>query len=1221
MANCEPFGDRLLDFVYGLLDEADAQSLRGHLEVCPRCQETLRGAQGQQALLARAAMPIGPEAVGVFNAPAEEPPVAATPVLDGKPIATAPATVAFAPPATSVPAARRRSRRRYWFAGAVAAAVLLAVGMLAYSYEDGHRARVNEIVTQKEVVNEIDAQLAAYEPRFKQQVEAAERKWGANAPLHIYTLAPAQLPPDGGAVVQVAVSSADGKPVAARITASLTDAQGKKVIDRKEVVARGGIASVPLGADIADALRGRKFVNLIAEAQTDTAQARVAETLKIAAPAYVAHLMTNQSVYRPGELLLFRALVLDRATLTPPTEPVALRFSLVDAKGTIVAAATADSGPGGIAAGDMAVTDQWADGQYELRVAALQPGNSEVRPHARKVQLARDLSFSVQADRPWYRPGEIVNLGVLRSQVAQSRATTNNTAAPNAELFLDGQRVPLLSSGPGGYIQPGQNNNSQQPGLTPAPPNASPPTQPSAQPSQAPGGVGGAGAQRFGADFNDLAANSDKSNLNFRFALPKELDTSRVRARIVLTEGKVRETFEQELTVLPSRLAVDLFPEGGDLIAGVPNRVYYRVRSPRGEPVNPEGRVIVLSGSDVLLDSAPGAGSGSFTFTPQAGDSYSVRLTNPGSDAIELADPVARFGGAHKEGLVLHTPQPVAAEGEPLDVVLRNPGPARRVLLVAQCRGRFVGQQWTLANGPETSVALGTLPRARGLVRITAYDASAGSLKPLAERLVYRTPARRLDLTVFHLGGVISPKQGQKSVQMEVRGRDEAGDPANGWLGIAIATDDSSPGREANPVAHFIIAGDVQSGEDLDNATLLASDNPATQQALDLFLGTAGWRRFERAPRGENAAEAPIDAAFIGRENDSLKNLQGQHRAKVDEALTDIRQAMQQQSAQWTSQRQAAQAQLESAQSELRAFEALPREYFRLGLGLAILVLVALAGMALAVGAWRLLRRHQATPLFAGSFACLSLCLIGTLMLASLGPPIEPIAGPSALRGSNDRGAVPGWFNGAPAAAPSAGLPTGLFALAAAPLRREAPQEITITADAKMDDRSAGQLEALAADGQHRTPSKGARGTTLASNKKDGLVELQRRFKDAELSQKAGLDALPGPVPMTALAEKHPAAAGKHKTAPMPKGLAKVAEQQAELETLRRAFIPDFVAGVEFDTLLWHPGLVLSAGSAQIAFDVPAAAGSYRVLLFGNTADGRLGFYEGRLDVQPDTGR
>src|SRR5260370_23125430 len=111
---------------------------------------------------------------------------------------------------------------------------------------------------------------------------------------------------------------------------------------------------------------------------------------------------------------------------------------------------------------------------------------------------------------------------------------------------------------------------------------------------------------------------------------------------------------------------------------------------------------------------------------------------------MEFADPSPRQGGVRAEGLVLHAPKPVTAEGDAFEGVLRNPGTSKRVLMVAQCGGRLIAQQWVEAKGANTPVALGTLSGARGLVRLTVYEADAGSLKPMAARLAYRAPVARL---------------------------------------------------------------------------------------------------------------------------------------------------------------------------------------------------------------------------------------------------------------------------------------------------------------------------------------------------------------------------------------------------------------------------------------------------------------------------------------------
>ena len=53
------------------------------------------------------------------------------------------------------------------------------------------------------------------------------------------------------------------------------------------------------------------------------------------------------------------------------------------------------------------------------------------------------------------------------------------------------------------------------------------------------------------------------------------------------------------------------------------------------------------------------------------------------------------------------------------------------------------------------------------------------------------------------------------------------------------------------------------------------------------------------------------------------------------------------------------------------------------------------------------------------------------------------------------------------------------------------------------------------------------------------------------------------------------------------------------------------------DMLLWYPMLPADDGRASVTFDAPYGASTYRVLIYANSPSGRLGFYEGKLEVRP----
>ena len=85
----------------------------------------------------------------------------------------------------------------------------------------------------------------------------------------------------------------------------------------------------------------------------------------------------------------------------------------------------------------------------------------------------------------------------------------------------------------------------------------------------------------------------------------------------------------------PGKIEVTFYPEGGDLAAGLENRVYFAGRNSLGKPVQLSG-VIVTKGhgsgghdEEVAAVQTTFKGMGVFSFTPRAGETYRLKITSP----------------------------------------------------------------------------------------------------------------------------------------------------------------------------------------------------------------------------------------------------------------------------------------------------------------------------------------------------------------------------------------------------------------------------------------------------------------------------------------------------------------------------------------------------------------------------------------------------------------
>src|SRR5262249_41627047 len=133
---------------------------------------------------------------------------------------------------------------------------------------------------------------------------------------------------------------------------------------------------------------------------------------------------------------------------------------------------------------------------------------------------------------------------------------------------------------------------------------------------------------------------------------------------------------------------------GGDLVAGLPCRVYFQARTTLDRPADVQGNIVDADGRVVVRDihtisdgNEPGVnrGLGAFTFTPEPGKRYELKITAP--TGINGAYPLP---DVKSDGVVLSVPAGVTTDREPIRAVVSNGRMTRRLLVAAYCRGRLL---------------------------------------------------------------------------------------------------------------------------------------------------------------------------------------------------------------------------------------------------------------------------------------------------------------------------------------------------------------------------------------------------------------------------------------------------------------------------------------------------------------------------------------------------
>jgi hypothetical protein len=325
-------------------------------------------------------------------------------------------------------------------------------------------------------------------------------------------------------------------------------------------------------------------------------------------------------------------------------------------------------------------------------------------------------------------------------------------------------------------------------------------------------------------------------NASARFNLPSVIARGEGTIAMVIQDGGAVETAAKTIPILLHTLDVKIYPEGGDLIAGLPNRVYIEGKTPNKKPADMAGIVVDDSGREVGAFRTEHEGRGRFVFTPARGVAYSLRVTEPAGIVTPFALPAVK-----DSGVVISSTADVTSRQKNVVVRVGATVAGEYGVALSQHGKEIAFTSETLAANKTIDVAFSVPRSLDGVIVATVYD---DQKMPVAERLLFREPERRLRVHVTADQSDFTP--GDK-VSLRVATTDDKGKPVGAVVGLTV-TDSSVleliEKREQAPrlPVMVLLENDVQ--ELADAHVYLDENNPKAPLATDLLLGTQGWRRF-----------------------------------------------------------------------------------------------------------------------------------------------------------------------------------------------------------------------------------------------------------------------------------------------------------------------------------------------------------------------------------------
>ena len=483
------------------------------------------------------------------------------------------------------------------------------------------------------------------------------------------------------------------------------------------------------------------------------------------------YLHFDKPFYKPGETIWFKAYIRNGSNLKASLKSDILHIELINPKGSIEKEIKLII-KNGASSGDFELDESVAGGLYKIKAYTNWQKNEnaffEKELTVQAVVLPK-LKMKLDFDRKAYGPGDAVT------------ATLNLTTLENEALSNQSFK----------YI-----------------------------------------VNLAGNKFTELKGNTTQDGSSkITFTLPENLKTNDGLLNIMIDFEGSTESISRSVPIILNEIKLSFFPEGGDLIAGLNNRIAFKALNELGKPADIDGIILDSKNNKVASFSSFHQGMGAFDFNPLKGESYTVQITKPEKikNTFQLPEALSR-------GYNLKVNRQI---NEVINIVVESTE-AEELSILVQTRGIvYHAESFKVIPGKNIySVSANKFPI--GIAQFTLFD-SKGIER--AERLSFLNKDKQLNISIETDKEKYLPRE---KVNMTIKVSDDRGLPMPANLSLAV-TDDKllafADDKQGNVLSQMLFESDIT--EKVEEASFYFDKKQAkADEALDYVLMTSGWRRF-----------------------------------------------------------------------------------------------------------------------------------------------------------------------------------------------------------------------------------------------------------------------------------------------------------------------------------------------------------------------------------------
>jgi hypothetical protein len=272
------------------------------------------------------------------------------------------------------------------------------------------------------------------------------------------------------------------------------------------------------------------------------------------------------------------------------------------------------------------------------------------------------------------------------------------------------------------------------------------------------------------------------------------------------------------------------FPEGGDAIAGVTNKIAFKANDQFGRPIKIKGEIkngkgVVVNKLNVVHD-----GMGYFFMMPQAGESFSASWEDEKGNQHKTELPAIKNSGVALQVTAIDTRRNFLVSAAPASVSEIN-----SVHIIGTMYQQPVFNITKVLKEGRAEGVIPTQSLPSGVLTITVFD---NQWKPLAERVTYVNNEEytfQPEMKVQHWG---LNKRARNEIEISV--------PDSLYANLSVSITDAGIDEDSsdNIISHLLLSTELK-GKINNPAYYFLNNSDSVMQQLDLVMLSHGWRRFD----------------------------------------------------------------------------------------------------------------------------------------------------------------------------------------------------------------------------------------------------------------------------------------------------------------------------------------------------------------------------------------